>query len=81
MILNIIKFGLKDTNQKYYISIKLLKNGGDYILRIRDNRRTYNPFDSGGDEIDHAVIKLIIEKTKYYNYQRKLVFNYLYLIV
>lgn len=81
LILNIIKFGLKDTNQKHYIAIKLLESGEDYILRIRDNVNTYNPFDSSGDAIDHAAIKLITTKTKYYDYQRKLIFNYLYLIV
>lgn len=81
VLLNIIKFGLKDTSQKHYIAIKLFYNNGDYIVRIRDDVSTYNPFDSNGDEIDHAVIKMITEKTKYCNYQRKLIFNYLYLII
>jgi Na+-driven multidrug efflux pump len=81
LILNIIKFGLKDSNKEHYIAIKLLDNQGEYILRIRDNVNTYNPFDLRGDNIDRAVIKLITEKTKYYDYQRKLIFNYLYLIV
>ncbi|OQA07175.1 MAG: Multidrug export protein MepA [Firmicutes bacterium ADurb.Bin373] len=81
LILNIIKFGLKDKGKEHYISIKLLDNGGEYIVRIRDNVNTYNPFDSGGDEIDRAAIKMITAKTKYYDYQRKLIFNYLYLII
>jgi hypothetical protein len=81
LLLNIIKFGLKNTDKEHYIAIKLLDNDGEYILRIRDNVNTYNPFDSNGDEIDRAVIKMITEKTKYYDYQRKLIFNYLYLIV
>lgn len=81
LLLNIIKFGLKDTDKEHYIAIKLLDNDGEYILRIRDNVNTYNPFDSSGDEIDRAVIKMITKKTKYYDYQRKLIFNYLYLIV
>lgn len=84
LILNIIKFGLKDADQKHYLAIKLLENGGEYIIRIRDNVSTYNPFDTSGDTgdaIDAAVIKMITEKTKYCDYQRKLVFNYLYLII
>lgn len=81
LILNIIKFGLKDKGKKHYISIKLLDNGGEYIIRIRDNVSTYNPFDSSGDEIDRAAIKIITTKAKYYDYQRKLIFNYLYLII
>lgn len=81
LLLNIIKFGLKSTGKEHYIAIKLLDNDGEYILRIRDNVNTYNPFDSSGDEIDRAVIKMITKKTKYYDYQRKLIFNYLYLIV
>ncbi len=84
IILNIIKFGLKDEEKKHYIAVKLLENGNEYIIRIRDNVNTYNPFDSGkenGDAIDNAVIKMIHEKTSYCDYQRKLIFNYLYLIV
>ena len=81
LILNIIKFGLKDTGGKHYIAVKLLDNGGEYVIRIRDNVNTYNPFDSDGDDIDNAVIGMISQKTKYCDYQRKLIFNYLYLIV
>lgn len=81
LLLNMIKFGLKDAGGRHYIDVKILDNGGDYIIRIRDNINTYNPFDSGGDDIDAAVIKMIRVKTKYCDYQRKLVFNYLYLVV
>ena len=82
LILNIIKFGLKDTSRQRSIAIKLMENGDEIILRIRDNVHTYNPFEAGdGDEIDNAVINLITKKTQFYNYQRKLIFNYLYLIL
>ena len=81
LILNIIKFGLRDTKRARSIAIKLMDNDGEYILRIRDNVHTYNPFDSSGDDIDNAVINLITQKTQYCNYQRKLIFNYLYLIL
>lgn len=81
LLLNIIKFGLKDTVKCHYIDVKLLDNDGEYIIRIRDNVNTYNPFESGGDDIDVAVIGMIRKKVKYCNYQRKLVFNYLYLII
>lgn len=81
LILNIIKFALNSTNKKCYVSVKLMNNDGDYILRIRDNVQTYNPFDLRGDEVDRAAMKLITEKAKYYNYQRKLVFNYLYIVI
>ena len=50
-------------------------------MRIRDDVVDYNPFESDGDEIDHAVLKMIQKKTKYCDYQRKLIFNYLYLIL
>ena len=83
LLLNVIKFGLDDTSKKkeYYISIKLMEKEGDYILRIRDNVSLYNPFESDGDEIDSGVLKLIQKKTKYCDYQRKMIFNYLYMII
>ncbi len=83
LLLNVIKFGLDDESKKnaYYISIKLMEKGGDYVLRIRDNVNLYNPFESEGDEIDSGVLKLIQKKTKYCDYQRKMIFNYLYMII
>lgn len=81
LLLNIIKFSLKDSAGSHYIDVKILDNAGEYIIRIRDNVNTYNPFDSGGDDIDAAVIKMIRTKTKCCNYQRKLIFNYLYLVI
>ena len=83
LLLNVIKFGLDDANRKkdYYISIKLMEKDGDYVLRIRDNVSLYNPFESDGDEIDAGVLKLIQKKTKYCDYQRKMIFNYLYTII
>lgn len=83
LLLNVIKFGLDDEGKKkaYYISIKLMEKDGDYVLRIRDNVSMYNPFESEGDEIDSGVLKLIQKKTKYCDYQRKMIFNYLYMII
>lgn len=84
LLLNVIKFGLADTsktNRAYYISIKLMERNGDYVLRIRDNVSLYNPFESDGDEIDAGVLKLIQKKTKYCDYQRKMIFNYFYMII
>ena len=83
LLLNVIKFGLDDESKKkaYYISIKLMEKDGDYALRIRDNVSLYNPFESDGDEIDLGVLKLIQKKTKYCDYQRKMIFNYLYMII
>lgn len=81
LLLNIIKFGCKDSKKKYYIDIKLMEKDGDYVLRIRDNVRLYNPFESSGDEIDNGVLLLIKNKAKFYDYQRKMIFNYLYLIL
>lgn len=31
-------------------------------MRIRDDVADYNPFESDGDEIDHAVLKMIQKK-------------------
>ena len=84
LLLNVIKFGLNDTskkNKEYYISIKLMEKDNDYVLRIRDNVSLYNPFESEGDEIDAGVLKLIQKKTKYCDYQRKMIFNYFYMII
>lgn len=81
LVLNIMKFGLDGSHKQHYIAIKLLNNGDEYILRIRDNVKTYNPFDSQGDDIDAGAIRLITTKASYYDYQRKLIFNYLYLIL
>ena len=78
LIVNIMKYGLDNTGKKYYVSVKVMDNNGEYILRIRDNVNSYNPFDLRGDEVDQAAMRLIKEKSKYYEYQRKLVFNYLY---
>jgi len=81
LLLNIIKFGLDDKNKNYYISIRLMEKDGDYVLRIRDNVNIYNPFESEGDEIDTGILKLIQKKTKYCDYQRKMIFNYLYMVI
>lgn len=81
LLLNIIKFGVSHSQKNYYISIKLMEKDGDYVLRIRDNVRLYNPFESAGDDIDSGVLKLIQKKTKYCDYQRKMIFNYLYMII
>jgi len=81
LLLNIIKFGLDDPKKQYYISIRLMEKEGGYVLRIRDNVRLYNPFESSGDDIDNGVLKLIQKKARYCDYQRKLIFNYLYLIL
>lgn len=81
LLLNIIKFGLKDEKKTSYVSIKLIENDGEYILRIRDNVNCYNPFESEGDEIDNGVLNLIKTKAKDYDYQRKMIFNYLYMVI
>ena len=78
LLLNIMKFGIGKTDKKYYVSVKVMDNNGECILRIRDNVNSYNPFDLRGDEVDRAVMEMIKKKAKYYEYQRKLVFNYLY---
>lgn len=83
LLLNVIKFGLSDKSNKknYYISIKLMETDDGFILRIRDNVSIYNPFESEGDEIDVGVLALIKKKAKYCDYQRKMIFNYLYMII
>ncbi len=82
ILLNIIKFALSENSKKeYYISIKIIAKDEDLCLRIRDNVKEYNPFDCGGDEIDSGVLKLIKKKTKYLEYQRKMIFNYFYTII
>lgn len=72
LLLNVIKFGLKDDGKNYYVSVKRMEKNGDYVLRIRDNVSIYNPFESQGDEIDAGVLTLIRKKTKYCDYQRKM---------
>lgn len=83
LLLNVIKFGLADTGgrKERYISIKLMEKDGECVLRIRDNVSIYNPFESKGDEIDSGVLTFIQRKTKYCNYQRKMIFNYLYMVI
>lgn len=81
LLLNIIKFGLDSEKKASYVSVKLIENNGEYILRIRDNVNCYNPFESDGDEIDNGVLNLIKTKAKYYDYQRKMIFNYLYMVI
>lgn len=81
ILLNIIKFGLKDRPGKHYIDIRLLEGESSYTLCIRDDVKAYNPFTSDGDSIDNAVLGAIRKKARYCDYQRKLVFNYLYLII
>lgn len=81
LLLNIIKFGLNDEKKAGYVSIKLMETNGEYVLRIRDNVNCYNPFESEGDEIDNGVLNLIKTKAKYYDYQRKMIFNYLYMVI
>ena len=83
ILLSIMKFGLSESGKKkeFYISIMLMEKDEDLVLRIRDNVSHYNPFESQGDDIDRGVLELIKKKTKYCDYQRKMVFNYLYLIL
>ncbi len=101
ILLNIIKFGLKDGADRHYINIRLMEgdtSGGEsganeaqgtqtasertpVSISIRDDVKAYNPFASEGDNIDMGVLRVIQKKTSYYDYQRKLVFNYLYLVL
>ena len=81
LLLNIIKFALEDAKKEYYIAIRLMEQDGEYILRIRDNVHSYNPFETDGDEIDNGVLTLIRKKTRRYSYQRKMIFNYLYMVI
>lgn len=81
LLLNIIKFGLGDDSSEHYIDIRIVQSGEDYIVRIRDNVKSYNPFEANGDEIDMGILKLISMRSKEYTYQRKLIFNYLYFVV
>ncbi|MFR3948225.1 MAG: hypothetical protein ACLTZM_14785 [Ruminococcus sp.] len=61
-----MKFGIGETDKKYYVSVKVMDNNGECILRIRDNVNSYNPFDLRGDEVDRAVMEMIKKKAKYY---------------
>ncbi len=81
LLLNIIKFGLKDGQSDRYIAIKLMEREDGYVLRIRDNVSEFNPFEVDGDAIDNGVLTLIEKKTKQYEYQRKMIFNYLYMVL
>ncbi len=81
LLLNIIKFALADEHKEHYIGIRLMEQNGTYVLRIRDNVRSYNPFEADGDDIDNGVLMLIQKKTKEYTYQRKMIFNYLYMVI
>ncbi len=81
ILLNIIKFGMKDGKRQHYIDIKLLEGEDSYTLRIRDNVKAYDPFASEGDSIDSGVLQVIKKRAKVCEYQRKLIFNYLYLII
>ena len=81
LLLNIIKFGLEDSGKEHYVAIKVMERDGDYALRVRDNVRSFNPFETQGDEIDNGVLQLIRKKTQFCDYQRKMIFNYLYLVI
>lgn len=81
ILLNVNKLGMKENDGKRYIDIKLLEDNDSYILRIRDNVKAYDPFASSGDNIDNGVLKVIRKNSKVCEYQRKLIFNYLYLII
>ena len=82
LLLNIIKFGLEDNGREHYIAIRLMEQEeGEYALRVRDNVHSYNPFEVDGDAIDNGVMMLIQKKTKEYSYQRKMIFNYLYMVI
>ena len=81
ILLNINKFGMEDGEGQHYIDIKLLEEKDSYILRIRDDVNAYDPFASNGDDIDNGVLKVIRKNSKVCEYQRKLIFNYLYLII
>ena len=48
---------------------------------LSDTKKKKEYYISMGDEIDRGVLELIRKKTKYCDYQRKMIFNYLYLIL
>ena len=81
LLLSIIKYGLEDVRKEHYIAIRLMDRGDSFVLRIRDNVRSYNPFEVNGDAIDNGVLTLIKKKTQSYSYQRKMIFNYLYMVI
>ncbi len=81
LLLNILKYGMDDARREPYVSIRLMEQKDSYVLRIRDNVRSYNPFESDGDAIDNGVLDFIRKKTKEYSYQRKMMFNYLYMVI
>lgn len=81
IILNIMNHVLKEIKGKkrYYICVKLLQNGDDYTLIVKDNVWIFNPLEERGDLASIGASNLIKKKAKSYDYQRKLIFNYLYI--
>ena len=81
LLLNILKYGMEDKRREPYVSIRVMEQKDSNVLRIRDNVRSYNPFETDGDAIDNGVLAFIRRKTKEYSYQRKMMFNYLYMVI
>lgn len=81
LITNIITHGITNSRKSHYINIKIFKSNDEVSIRIRDDVKSYNPFEFQGDSLDMAVINMIKFKAMYYNYQRKLIFNNLYIVI
>lgn len=66
-----------------YIFIRIMKNEDDVNIHIRDDAVSYNPFksDKYEDDISELGINMVKNKAKYFDYQRRLVFNNLYIIL
>ena len=82
---NIIHFGFND-NKPHALDIKLAKYGEEIFVRIRDNAGSYNPFDHKGAEgdanaMDYVGVELIRAKAKDFQYQRRLIYNNLLIVL
>lgn len=85
LVVKIFEEGFKSNHKKTnYINIRIVKDGDAVNIHIRDDATGYNPFKTGNtsdDALDIMGIEMVKTKAQYFNYQRKLVFNNLYVIL
>jgi len=83
---NIVEHGFKD-NKQHFIAIKVAKYDENVFIRIRDDATGYNPFDEKNKEenedyeMDFMGVELVKNVASQFNYQRKLIFNNLLIIL
>ena len=83
---NVVEHGFVHDKRKHSVEVRVLKNGEDYILRIRDDCFIFDPVGqltlfSDEDLIHHIGVRMIFRTAKEVRYTSILKLNNLYVLI